>query len=377
MSASMIRYVRRSLSIAAAVTALAAGAAVAGPRSGPDLSCVGSVENCVRGSGSFQVTAEDDGVRVTYTCEAVASTFATGTIIRPEAQEGCALRRGSATLDTAPGIGVPGAPLAVTGDTVPIEPGTGVLRVCWRVRATFSDGGNLEDSGCSPTVPSGAPPQIEDIAGDANGLNSAGVQLDTRPASYDPADLLTVRMETTYDAIPVGDDGIRHEPTGLAITIGTLATPRSFEDSLSLAYRLDTVIAGCRSYLEAATTSDGTVTYWDQIHGPPSACPNPNITTPTAISHPEWTATVDPADRTIRLHYPFSSLTAVQAQYLKVGNTLQRPSGATLLLRELAGWNSVTGRREAPQILDATATGPDFVIGSDVPPDIPCTTGCP
>ncbi len=374
----MIRNARKSLLTAAVAPLLLAGIAAASPdpESNPDPTCLTSLDHCVKGSASLQMMSEGNGVRFVFGCEAVAAAGAAGTVIRSESEGGCVLMKGVTIVDTALGVSSPGS-FAATQDMVVADPNGDTLRVCWRVLATFvQSGGVAEHAGCMPALPSDEP-DIEDIAGDANGLNVTGIQVDTRPASYDRADLLTVRLETTYAAIPVGDDGIDYQPTGVAITHRTQAIPGSFENTFSLAYRLDTVIAGCRSYLEAATTSSGTVTYWDQIDGPPTACPNPNITTPAAITHPAWTATIDSEARTIRLHYPFSSLSAAQAQYLKIGNTLQRPRGATFLLREMAGWNSVTGRREAPVLLDTTATGPDFVIGSDVPADVPCTRSCP
>ncbi|HEX9892221.1 MAG TPA: hypothetical protein VGB28_09195 [Actinomycetota bacterium] len=369
----------KRLTVAIILSLLAAPGAMAGAATGadPDPACLTSTQSCVRGSGSFQVTAEGEGLRVTYGCDVLGSTFTVSTVIRPEADEGCALKRGSATVDTARGASTP-TRFTATGDSVTLGPGTGTLRVCWKVRATFSNGSLLEDSGCAPAVPAGGGPHIEDVAGDANGLNAAGLQLDTRPASYDRADLLTIRMETTYDTVPVGEDGVHHEPTGLAITVGTVATPGTIEDREGLVYRVDTVIAGCRSYLEAWIYNDVTTARWDQVDGPPAACPDgENQQAPGHGSKPEWTATVDPASKTVRSWYPFASLSARQADYLKVGNSLRTPRGGTLALREYSTWNGATGRIGAGLLLDATATGPDFVIGSDVPPDVPCTKGCP
>jgi hypothetical protein len=367
------------VAIAAAVSLFLGGTADAdqAPATAPDPTCLTVLENCVRGSGSFQVTADGEGLRVAYECDVLGSSFTVSTVIKPEAEEGCVLKRGPATVDTAPGASAP-ARFSATADSLTLGPGTGTLRVCWKVRAVFSNGGLLEHSGCTPAVPAAGTPHIEDIAGDANGLNATGLQVDTRPASYDRADLLTVRMETTYDAIPVGDDGVHHEPTGLAITVGTLAAPGTIEDGEGLVYRLDTVIAGCRSYLEAWIYNDVTTARWDQVDGPPAACPDgENQQSPGHGAKPEWTATVDPVTKTVRSWYPFASLSTRQADYLKVGSSLRTPRGGTLALREYSTWNGATGRMGAGLLLDGTATGPDFVIGSDVPADIPCTKGCP
>ena len=223
-------------------------------------------------------------------------------------------------------------------------------------------------------------PRIFDPGGDANGLGAADVHRDTRPASWDPADLLLVRFETTYDEVPVGEDGIDFRPTGVAIRFKTLASPNVFVGDAVTHYRLATTIAGCPSHLLGVLLRDqdtgGLRTYaaWDQHD---AACPDGLMAHYNENRVPEWTASIDPQARELRIYYPFGSLSAQQAQFLKIGNALSAPRAETHS-PDLPFFEDFTDTRvDVAPTLDTTAIGEEFVIGSDVPQDIPCTKGCP
>ena len=220
---------------------------------------------------------------------------------------------------------------------------------------------------------------ITDPVGDANGLT--GQQVDTRPASYDPADIRTVTLGTTYDEVPVGEDGMLYEPTGLAVGIGTTATPDVPDPLLPegnphVLYRLDVTIDGHRVHLEAELFRDPgqparAVSFIHVADG----C--------TGGEGPCWarsrgSATIDPERKEIVMHFPFSSLNAEEMELLGPGNVLVYPRGATAVPH---GSTTVeVGDRyivEREARLDLTVYGGDFRVGSDVPADEPCTSGCP
>ncbi|MGH2710536.1 MAG: hypothetical protein ACRDH9_04950, partial [Actinomycetota bacterium] len=216
---------------------------------------------------------------------------------------------------------------------------------------------------------------ITDPPGDANGLT--GQQPDTRPASYDPADLRTVTLETTYDAIPVGEDGIDYVPTGLGVRFGTTGTPDAPEGGPIAVYRVDVRLDGHDVYLEGRVIHEwgqparavSLIQMTDGCLGGEGQC----------WSRSRGTATIDPARKELVVRFPLASLDAEELALLGPGNVLVYPRGGTTLshgsLFVQAGGRRTQVEREVR--LDLTVTGGDFRIGSDVPPDVPCTVGCP
>ena len=215
-------------------------------------------------------------------------------------------------------------------------------------------------------------PHITDIAGDAN---TDLVEADTSPASYDPADILSVRFETEYVAIPVGDDGIDHEPTALVVHYATLAPPSS--DATTISWDVTAEIGGCLSRLRVADRGivgfpldpdEGMLT-WAQFE---ETCPD---TAGEPAWSPFWSATLDESSGGWKWRIPLDSLTPSQADVLAPGATISAAWAATRTYGLLTATNlpgDITLWR-----IDKTGTGTDFVIGEDVPPDVPCTQGCP
>lgn len=215
---------------------------------------------------------------------------------------------------------------------------------------------------------------ITDPLGDANGITN--LQPDTRPASYDPADMRTVRVETTYDATPIGDDGIDYEPTGVAIRIGTTATPDAPEEAPHTVYRYATRIDGLEVHLEAEVFREpGEPARGISFIHVTDGC--------TGGSGPCWsrsrgTAEIDPERKEIVLRFPFAALDAEEMALLGAGNVLVAPRGETAV--SLGSTTVQVGQRyliEREARLDLTVRGGDFRVGSDVPPDVACTSGCP
>ena len=230
----------------------------------------------------------------------------------------------------------------------------------------------------SLVVPAGAeelPAHITDIANDANGINGQGfgdlTGVDpSQPhdtLSYGSADLRSVRFQTTYDAVPVGADGIDYQATGLAINVTTTDTPGS--DGPTLIYRINTTVGGCGSFLQAylrgpaagPTDAADKTLQWRQLD---AGCPDGAKT----LTNPAWTATVDEAAKTLTMRFPFSSLSPAQLSAMGVGSYLGMP--AAEVRTQLAALT-------APLIDDTPTALDDFVIGSDVPADVPCTVDCP
>lgn len=216
---------------------------------------------------------------------------------------------------------------------------------------------------------------ITDIAGDANGINGQGFgdvtgfdpSQPNDTVSYGPADLRTVRFQTTYDAVPVGADGIDYQATGLAIHVTTTDAPGS--EGPTLIYRINTAVGGCGSFLQAylrgpaagpTDTADKTL-QWRQLD---AGCPDGAKT----LTNPAWTATVDEASKTLTMTFPFASLTPAQLSAMGVGSYLGLPEAEV---------RSQLALLTAPLIDGTPAAEEDFVVGSDVPADVPCTVDCP
>lgn len=233
----------------------------------------------------------------------------------------------------------------------------------------------------APGAATDAGPQIVDPAGDANGT---GLPNDTRPASYDPADILDVTLETEYTATPVGEDGIDYEPVALLVRYETLAAPRS--DTTTMAYLLRSRVGSCRNsltgFVRGTATNPGDPrpgrVEWSWTGGCPGVpiSDNPVIGVGAKYEDARWTAQVDEQARELRVRIPFGSLTAVQAEVFGVGARIEEPSAVTwntvgaYLIGTFGLWGFLTP-------LDGTAAGRPFTVGEDVPADVPCTRGCP
>lgn len=217
--------------------------------------------------------------------------------------------------------------------------------------------------------------QITDIAQDANAINGQGFGGITgvdpsQPhdqASYAPADLRAIRFETAYTATPVGADGIDYTATALKIHVTTTATPKS--DGPTLIYRINTAVNGCASFLQSyvrGTTSAPTDTanntlQWRQFD---AGCPDGVKT----VTNAAWTTTIDATTKTLTMTFPYSALTELQRAAMAPGAYLGLARGEV---------RTQLGIVTAPLIDDTPTALDDFVIGSDVPADVPCTIDCP
>lgn len=224
-----------------------------------------------------------------------------------------------------------------------------------------------------PTGAAAAPaPQITDMAGDANGLN---LGQDTRPGSYDPADLLQVGLETSYVAVPTGG-GTRYDPTGLVIRFKTLAPPKS--DASTLAFDLRATVSGCpslfRAFLQGPLTNPGDprggTVEWHWSEGCPGIEPTglPLVVNGTTLTDQDWTVVGPSGTSELVIRIPFDSLSGQAGAVLKPGAVIAQPSASVrpthgaFILGTFGLWV-----HNAP--IDTTATGASFTVGEDVPPD--------
>jgi len=217
---------------------------------------------------------------------------------------------------------------------------------------------------------------IEDIEGDANLLNGQGLieivapdptgqGVATAPASYGPADLRAIDLKTTFNAIPVGDDGIDYQATGVQVIVKTETMPMS--DGPTLIYRVNANVDGCNSFLQAflrgpaAAPTDPAekAIQWRQLD---SGCPDGVAT--TTMPFP---ATVSAEESSLTMNFEYSKLTPAQRAYLDPGSFLMTVQGSV---------RTQFGVLTAPQI-DQTIIGDEWEVGSDMPADVPCTTNCP
>lgn len=224
---------------------------------------------------------------------------------------------------------------------------------------------------------------IQDIEGDANFLNGQGLAetpLDpgtgTGGAQLHGADIRAIRFATDYVAIPIGDDGIDYQATGVTIEFVTEATPRS--DGPTTIYRLNVNVDGiCNSFIQAYLRGETSLPedpehrmlQWRQLDG---GCPDGATSVRMPVD-----AAIDDDRSSLVMRLPYDQLTEAQRSALDEGSVLFAPQGNT---RTNFTWGNQGvlpySGLTAPQI-DATVVGDEWIVGQDMPEDVPCTLNCP
>ncbi|HVM12005.1 MAG TPA: hypothetical protein VM638_05980 [Actinomycetota bacterium] len=233
-----------------------------------------------------------------------------------------------------------------------------------------------------------ATPQIVDQAGDANGLNGqwydpamlGKIAQEVRdiflggdpfgegrptPGSYAPADLRSVTLETEYTRTAVGADGWRHRPTALRIRFRTEDPAAAPHGATPLRLELHATLGppfpdGCSSAFHIDVEADGTLSFarwfrWEDCRWNTGASWG-------SFQHPAWTATRGADATEVIVRIPFASLTEEEHALLGPGAALRELQATTQL------W--------PPFTFDVTHRASGFVVGEDVPPDVPCTRDC-
>lgn len=210
--------------------------------------------------------------------------------------------------------------------------------------------------------------QITDQAGDANALNGQGFLAggaadgSATPQQYAPADLLSISYATTFDAVPVGDDGIDYQATGVQARIVTTAPAKS--DGPTLIYRISADIGGCGGFLQhylngpASAPTDAKGLEFRQFASRGCAAD-------ATVRNEKWT--VAPDGTALVFTFPYEGMAAAELKNFAVGRVITTPAAEV---------RTLLGVLTAPAI-DIAGPGTNFKIGSDLPADMPCTTGCP
>jgi hypothetical protein len=253
------------------------------------------------------------------------------------------------------------------------------IRHAWLVGAIVVLGGTVAQ-GAEPA------PHIVDPRGDANALtfpyapggvvgnvqrtlfpdDPLGPGTATEPASLAPADLLSVRFETTFVAIPIGEDGIDYRGTGIRVDLRTTEAPRSL--GLTTLYEIATHLpsgsVGCRHNFSAVFPGQdgGNAQPYARagVGGSADGCwagEGGSVTLPAAT----LTVVAQPPGLVIQI--AADTVPEDIRPMFEEGGVIQSP----------VAWTALASI--APRI-DGTLRGPDFIIGSDMPADVPCTKGC-
>ena len=225
-----------------------------------------------------------------------------------------------------------------------------------------------------PTLPVGAgtasDPEITDVAGDANMINGQGLAPgleetpDTRPASVDSMDLISVRFETSYDSRQIRDSEegpvlrVEHVPVALLVHIETQGPVRPTAAFTGQRYIISSNLPGCRAWFVMYVSPDGSSddTAFRAIDRCGSLQEQEYLQMPAD-------PLIEGSTSTLTFPFDFPKLDGV----VEPGITISQPVAYVI--------NSYSTLGPAPQNIpryDETAPGRAFVIGQDVPPDIDC-----
>lgn len=168
----------------------------------------------------------------------------------------------------------------------------------------------------------------------------------------------------------MGEDGIDYRATGLKIHFRTEATPGS--DATTIFYRVRVDVDGCYSFLDAFVrgTSSGPLDPPDKSiewNKREDGCPYQSEST-----NPGWTATIGHAAKELVMTLRYDTLSATELGFLDEGSILGSSVANT---RTYVGAFFV-GTDFTAQF-DESPMGTNFEVGSDMPTDLRCTTGCP
>lgn len=208
----------------------------------------------------------------------------------------------------------------------------------------------------APAGASGGPLTVADAAGDANGLALLDVHQQTAPASLDAGDIRTLTVRTESRSGPDGP-----VPTALSVRLDLTGDPLS---GPPLGFGLRAVLDRCESGFlanpQGGPSSPQTVRWYQHGQGCPGG-DRPVPTMGTVETDDRWTLTTGPT--WVELRIPFDALTPAQAAVLRPGAVLAQPAGVVTGYYSVRVVGDVHGQ---PGLVDATPTGPDWTIGSDL-----------
>ena len=222
-------------------------------------------------------------------------------------------------------------------------------------------------AGASASAGGPSDPEVVDPAGDANLVNNQGQEaapeqnLSTAPASIDGADIRSIWLETLYSTVKERDaDGavrfVRHVPHSLRINFVTTAPAKpTFGPGVIFRMSANVGEGGCQVQFQVYLAGTATAMERAEINR------LRNCTGGNGILGGGFTHAVQ--GTTLSLTFPFAQtegmLTGVETL-----SAYTRPHTRVVLPNAAA---------TAPAI-DQTAPIRSFTLGSDVPPDVDCTT---
>jgi len=190
--------------------------------------------------------------------------------------------------------------------------------------------------------------------------------------SSDEADLLGVRIETLYEAIPVGDDGIDYRATGIGINLRTTAVPRRAGDAVTFRTLAELPGPECKLNLYVSVPETGAPTGDVNLHSTTTlADPCGDLAAHTALDGSNVQVTTSPPG--LRITVPYALFGPSITGYLGEGTSIMRPWVHSTIIADVTenpiGW--------AGDMLDKTPRYVGFFVGDDMPTDVPCTRRCP
>lgn len=217
-------------------------------------------------------------------------------------------------------------------------------------------------------------PEVRDVAGDANFVNSQGQSsipdqnIQTSPASIDSADIVAIWLETLYSTVKdIDAEGrvlrVRHVPEALRVSIRTTA-PVKPTFGPGVIFRVGTSMdSGCDAQLQLylAGSAPGQSTYEKAELLRVRNCLGGNGAVPAEFPHAI-------SGNVTTMTYPFDRSQGVLAPGITLGPFTTPPTTQPHSRVVLPNGNPGT---TIPAIDHAPGLRP-FVIGSDVPPDIDC-----
>lgn len=205
-------------------------------------------------------------------------------------------------------------------------------------------------------------PEITDPAGDANFIGAAaGTEEDTRPASFDNADLRAVWFETEHSTTKIMDPAtgavarVEHRPVALVINIETQGPVRPLAPWGSLRFKVPVAMPGCEATFELLVATNPA---FDSVEIRPATAGSCGE---LSIAKSPVTPTYDGAVSTISFPLAHEQI----SQVISAGTALSQVDALVIASPPVGG--------AGPAPLDETAVGRDFTIGQDVPPDVDCT----
>ena len=220
-------------------------------------------------------------------------------------------------------------------------------------------------------------PEMQDVVGDANYLNSYNGWISddssTDPAQLAGADLVSAWYETEYAVVKrVDEDGsvrrVQYMPTGLLVRIETLE-PSAPTFGPTLEYTIDAWLPSDGDcFLKFVMVTRGAASGVGDFEPPQGARleATPGCTGGFRTHTNGLTLTIDGALST--LHYPFSEL---PSGLLDSGMDIGPRGNGAVLVRSIHPM--LAGQRLAP-VIDMGAIAERFRIGSDVPADLECAS---